>query len=105
MFPRIILLLALGVAIYWLYQKRSVKKSIDNRLRWKNILKQELSNLRKSIPPGYFLALTAMSRSDISKEECISQLDEMLEKMKEEDHDTRPIATLILKIEADGNVH
>ena len=105
MLPRILLLLAAGLAIYWLYRKRIDKKTVGNQSRWQHILKQELPELRKSIPPGYFMALTAISRSNMSKEECVSQLDDMLEKMKDENQDTQPIATLILKIEADTNVH
>ena len=105
MFFRIILLLAVGVAIYWLYRKRTRKTGISDQSEWKNIFKEELPILKKSIPPGYHITLVSMYRSKISKKVCIARLDELLNKMKEEGVDTQPIATLILKIETENNIH
>ena len=102
---RVILLLAVGIGIYWLYRKRVNRKAVDDQSGWKYVFLEELPILKNSISPGYYMAVEAMSRSNIDKEACIARLDELLNKMKEDGVDTQPIATLILKIEADENVH
>ena len=105
MILRVILLLAIGISIYWLYRKRVNKKVVDDQSTWKCVFKEELPILKNGVPPGYFSALVAISKSNMSKEECIAQLDELMKKNKEEGLDPQPIATLILKIEADKNIH
>ncbi|MBN1685534.1 MAG: hypothetical protein JW852_02720 [Spirochaetales bacterium] len=103
---RILFLVAAGVAVYWLIKKRGVQKEkIPDNLEWQRVFRSELSELRNSVPAGYYVNLLALSRSRISKEECVARLDELVIKMKEEAIDTQPVETLILKLEQDFEVH
>ena len=100
------LLVAAGVTIYWLVKKReNQKKEVPQNLEWQAVFREELPQLRGAVPAGYYVSLLALSRSRISREECISRLDELVGKMKPEGIDTQPVETLILKLEQDFEVH
>lgn len=105
-FFRIILIIAAGVAVYWLYKKRGERAQepqID--LGWQTIFRNELTDLKGSVPAGYYVNLLALSRSRITQEECVTRLDELVGKMKSADIDSQPVETLILKLEQDFEVH
>jgi hypothetical protein len=99
---RILLLIAAGVAVYWIFRKRTGQnQEPPQNLEWQNVFKKELPEVRRSVPAGYYVSLLALSRSRISQEECISRLDELVSKMKTEGIETQPVETLILKLEQD----
>ncbi|MBT3273649.1 MAG: hypothetical protein HN368_10870 [Spirochaetales bacterium] len=107
MFGRVILLIAAGIGIYWFYSKRKAAqpKEIADHITWHPIFKDELPSLKSAVPVGYYINLLALSKSRISKEECIERLDELIAKLKDEGLDSQAVATLILKIEQDMNIH
>jgi hypothetical protein len=103
---RIILLIAAGVSFYWYYSRRRVTtQKLSDGLEWQSVFRNELAELKRSIPVGYYVNLLALSKSNIAKEECIARLDELVAKMKEEELDTQSVETLILKVEQDMNLH
>jgi hypothetical protein len=105
-FIRILLLVAAGVAIYWLIKKRSSQnQELPENREWQRVFRRELPELRNSVPAGYYVNLLALSRSRITQEECVARLDELVIRMKEEGIDTQPVETLILKLEQDFEVH
>ena len=105
-FLQIVLLAGAGFAIYWLIKKRgNQKKEPSENLEWQATFKREMPELRNSVPAGYYVSLLALSRSRISQEECVSRLDEIVEKMKSEEINTHAVETLILKLEQDFEVH
>ena len=103
---RILLLIAAGVAVYFLMRKRSgERQELSHDLEWQETFRKELPEMRGAVPAGYYVNLLALSRSRIGREECISRLDELVGKMKSEGIDTQPVETLILKLEQDFEVH
>jgi hypothetical protein len=103
---RIILLVAAGVGFYYYYSKRRARPAEgSDGLEWQEVFRSELPVVKKAVPVGYYVHLLALSKSNVPKEECISRLDELVGKMKEEDLDTQPVETLILKIEQDMTLH
>ena len=105
-FFRILLLVAAGVAIYWLMRRRTRGQQVPSQdLEWQGVFRKELPEVRGSVPAGYYVNLLALSRSRISREECIARLDELVTRMKAEDIDTQAVETLILKLEQDFEVH
>ena len=105
-FFRIILIIAAGVAVYWLYKKRGERANEPAvNLDWQVLFKAELPELKGSVPAGYYVNLLALSRSRIGQEECVARLDELAGKMKNAEIDSQPVETLILKLEQDFEVH
>ena len=105
-FFRIILIIAAGVAVYWLYKKRGEReKQPQIDLEWQTLFRNELPDLKRSVPAGYYVNLLALSRSRITQEECVARLDELVGKMKNLKVDSQPVETLILKLEQDFEVH
>ena len=106
-FLRIILIIAVGVAFYWYYSKRRAIQpgQAPDLLSWQPIFRDELPALKSAVPVGYYVNLLALSKSRIPREECVARLDEIVAKMKEEDTDSQAVATLILKLEQDTNIH
>ena len=105
-FFRIVLIIAVGVAVYWLYKKRGERaKEPAINLEWQVLFRGELPELKNSVPSGYYVNLLALSRSRITQEECVARLDELAGKMKNADVDSQPVETLILKLEQDYEVH
>ena len=103
---RIILLVAAGIGFYYYYSKRRAKPDEpSDGLEWRAVFRVELPILKKAVPVGYYVNMLALSKSNIPKEECVSRLDEIVSKMKEEDLDTQAVETLILKIEQDLTLH
>ena len=105
-FFRIILIIAAGVAVYWLYKKRGEKRNepvID--LEWQTVFKEEMPALKGAVPAGYYVSLLALSRSRVTREECVARLDELAGKMKNAALDAQAVETLILKLEQDFEVH
>ena len=103
---RILLLIAAGVAVYWLIRKRTDRQQEQSQdLEWQGVFRKELPEVRGNVPAGYYVNLLALSRSRISREECIARLDDLVSKMKAEGIDTQAVETLILKLEQDFEIH
>jgi hypothetical protein len=103
---RIVLIIAAGVAVYWLYKKRGERSQEPAiNLEWQVLFRAELPDLKRLVPAGYYVNLLALSRSRIGQEECVARLDELAGKMKNADIDSQPVETLILKLEQDFEVH
>ncbi len=103
---RIILIVAAGVAIYWLYKKRADRtKEPAINLQWQTVFRGELTELKHTVPAGYYVSLLALSRSRVTQEECVARLDELAGKMKNAGLDAHAVETLILKLEQDFEVH
>lgn len=105
-FLRIVLLVAVAVVAYrYLTRRKKISQEPKEDLQWQVIFKEELADLKKSIPVGYYVNLLALSKSKMSKDECIARLDELVAKMKGEELDTHSVETLILKIEQENQFH
>ena len=67
---RIVLIVAAGIAVYYLLKKRDERKQepgVD--LEWQAVFKGELSAIRGSVPAGYYVSLLALSRSRITRQD------------------------------------
>ncbi len=97
-----VLIIIAAALIYWLYRTRLRGKApAKPNPERRRIQQSELSELKNTIPPGYYMSILAMAKSDMSARECVEELDELIAKMKEDNIDPTPVEKLVLKIEQD----
>lgn len=96
---RILLLIVAGVVAYRVFSKRRKPRSAGGGgPYWKEIVQLELDALKKTVPVEHYVNLMALSRSDLSHQECLAQLDEIVIAMRAKDVDPEPILDLMQKI-------
>ena len=93
---RLLLIIVAGVVAYRVISKRKSGKKA--RIRWKGIVVSELEHLKKVVPVEHYINLLALSRSEMTDQECIARLEEIAETMREKNVDAQPVNDLAQKI-------
>lgn len=93
---RLLLIIVAGVVAYRVISKR--RSSRKDKIRWKGIVDEELEHLKKVVPVEHYINLLALSRSEMTDQECIARLEEIAETMREKNVDAQPVNELVQKI-------
>ena len=93
---RLLLIIVAGVIAYRVISKR--RSSRKGKIRWKGIVDEELDHLKKVVPVEHYINLLALSRSEMTDQECIARLEEIAETMREKNVDAQPVDELVQKI-------
>jgi len=96
---RLLLLIVAGVVAYRIISKRKQRRAgAGGGMYWKEVVEAELEQLKESVPVEHYINILALSRSQMSDQECLTQLDKMVDAMREKQADPEPVLELMQKI-------